>query len=65
MRRVTRTGIEKAAKTVRLEDLDPRRHVRGGAGKKLFGEQTLSVRQSHSTVALCPKPGQRFEDQRK
>jgi hypothetical protein len=36
-RNVKRSGI------VRLEDLDPRRDVRGGAGKHVFGEIPASL----------------------
>jgi hypothetical protein len=36
--------------TVRLQDLDPRGDVRGGTGKRVFGEQTSHGDERHEAV---------------
>jgi hypothetical protein len=61
----TRRGGERRA-TILLKDLDPDRDVRGGAGKKLFGEQAeASVGISESGGSEDRKPVVRAQSTKK
>lgn len=42
--------VRRRSTTVRLQDLDPRGEVRGGTGKRVFGEQTSHGEERHGAV---------------